>query len=75
MKFKALHNLVDIYDISSSPDSKLVAVVGDNTVLIWDSVSFKNINFPFPIPTARSCRFSPDMKYLGVSSTSFVTLF
>lgn len=66
---------MDIYDLNSSPDSRLIAMVGDNTVLIWDSITFKSINFPYPIPTARSCKFSPDNKYLGVSSTSFVTLF
>lgn len=66
---------MDYYDVNGSPDSKLVSVVGDGKVLIWDVVTFKQINFPYPIATARAAQFSPDGRYIGVSSTTMVTMF
>lgn len=75
IKHKALHNQIDIYDLNSSPDSKIVAMVGDNTVLMWDTVTFKSINFPFTVSTARTVKFSPNNNFVGVSSTTSVSLF
>lgn len=50
-------------------------MVGDNMVLLWDSATFKSVNFPYNIPTARSSKFSPNNRYLGVASINSVALF
>lgn len=77
LKFKALHGLQDIYDLSSSPDGRLVVLVGDNKLLVWDSVTYRTIQFTPSLPQARFCEFSPDGTRFAVSysdGTNAVTL-
>jgi hypothetical protein len=75
VKYKVLHHQLDVNDLSCSPDSRLVNMVGTSSVLIWDSVSFQSINFSYDIQNARSSRYSPNGNYLGVASTSTITLY
>ena len=73
IKYKALHEQMNVYGLEASHDGKIVAMVGDNIVKMWNSANFKPINFPFLIPRARNCHFSYDNRYFGVSSTTNVT--
>jgi hypothetical protein len=50
-------------------------MVGTNTVLIWDTTTFKSINFPYDIQNSRSSRYSPDGNLLGVASTSAISVY
>ena len=53
----------------------MVAMVGDNKILLWDTLSFRSLSFPFELMLARSCRFSYDNKYIGVSTTTTLSLY
>jgi uncharacterized protein with WD repeat len=75
IKHQVLHHQIDVNDLSYSPDSRLVNMVSSNMVLIWDTRTFDAIIFPFDIPNARSSKYSPDNKYLGVASTSTIGLY
>ena len=69
IKFKKLHELENIYDLTTSPNGRLVVVVGDNRLLFWDSATFRTIAFTPVLPQARICRFSPDNTRFVVSFT------
>jgi hypothetical protein len=75
IKHKTLHHQSDINDLSCSPDSKLVNMVGTSSVLIWDATTFKPISFPYDIQNARSSKYSPNSNFLGVASTSTISMY
>lgn len=74
-KHRVLHEQQNVYDLAVSPDGIKVAMVGDNKVLIWDSLTFHTIKMPFEISLARSCKFSADNRFIGVATTSTVTVY
>ena len=74
-KKKILHEQQNVYDLTSSHDGGLVAIVGDNQVLLWETYSFGSVSFPFELLMARSCRFSYDNKYIGVSTTTTLEIY
>lgn len=72
---KILHQQENVYGLTASPNGQMVAMVGDNKVLIWDALTFESINFPFEVLMARNCAFSRDNKYLGVSTTTVLGVY
>lgn len=60
VKFKALHEQQNVYDLTSSPNGLLVAMVGDSKILLWNSVDYRTIKFEPRLAEARICRFNPD---------------
>jgi WD40 repeat protein len=72
---KQLHNQANINDLSCSPDAKLISMVGDDLVLIWDSRSFKSIPFPESVTNVISSKFSPDNNFFGVATRNTISLF
>lgn len=52
--------------MQTSPDSKLVALVGDKQIAMWDTLTYKRILFPAIRVIIKSCKFSPDNTLIGV---------
>jgi len=38
--------LLYVYDMKVSPDGKIVALVGDSQILMWNTATYKQIIFP-----------------------------
>ena len=72
---KIVHEQQNAYDLSSSPNGQMVALVGDGQILIWDAATFRSVKFPYTFNQARHVRFSHDNKYIGISTTSAVEIY
>lgn len=68
LKNKILHNQIDVYDLQASLDSKLVAIIGNQKILVWDTSTYKEIIFPRVSFLTKKCKFSYDNQYFGVIS-------
>lgn len=67
--------MIDVYDLQGSPDSRLIAVVGNKKIMVWDCLTYKQIIFPRVEFLTKKCRFSHDNLYLGIISESSIYLY
>lgn len=68
LKQKILHNMIDVYDLQGSPDSRLIALAGNKEIHIWDCLTYKQIIFPPVEFLTKKCKFSGDNVYFGIIS-------
>lgn len=74
-RYRVLHGLRDVYELGASRDGRLVCLVGDNSVLLWDTAGFRSVGFGYEVPTGRACKFSPDDRFMAVSTIAGVSLY
>lgn len=70
LKHRILHNMIDVYDVQGSPNSRLVALAGNKEIQIWDTLTYKKVIFPQVHFLTMKCKFSYDNLYFGIISQS-----
>ena len=57
-----------------SPDGKIIAAATENSVILWDVATGRELGSPIPIGTATSLSFSPDGQTLAIMGRAGATL-
>jgi hypothetical protein len=67
--------LLYVYDMKVSPDGKIVALVGDSQILMWNTATYKQIIFPTIKAIIKNCQFSADNALIGVLSDMIINFY